>query len=313
MEGIGRTGCFGLVGYSPLRWTVLFSWAALTGCLAIDKALGNKIDLNDKQVASLALSSPGNASICPGEKVPLVVTATLASGEKLQTEGPGGGKVIWSSFTVETRGAQFSSQGFLTADQDPRETIAWPVHVGARLGSQGPFAELDLPLTYACTYVANFNGSDGAVGSNGADGNDETSGESGGRGGDGREGEQVQVAVSLVPAPKAGNSLLSVFVRGARTQRLYYIDPAHSSLLLRANGGDGGDGGSGGFGWSGIHMHNGGDGDGGNGGNGGRFIVSVSLEAAPYMSCVHFENRGGHGGNGSPRGTEGRPGPPPFL
>jgi hypothetical protein len=308
VEGMGRTGCFGLVGrYSPLGWTLLFSWAVLTGCLA------NKIDLNDKQVASLALSSPGNDSICPGEKVPLVVTATLASGEKLQTEGPGGGKVNWSSFIMETRGAQFASQGFLTADQDPRETIAWPVHVIAHLGAQGPFAELDLPLTYACTYVANFNGRDGDVGGNGANGDDNSPGESGGSGSDGRDGEQVQVAVSLVPVPKGGNSLLSVFVRGARTQRLYYIDPAHSSLLLRANGGDGGDGGSGGFGWSGTHMHNGGDGDGGKGGNGGRFIVTVSLQAAPYMSCVHFENRGGHGGNGSTRGAEGRPGPPPFL
>ena len=76
MKGMGRTGC--LRGTFPLGWTLLFSWAVLTGCLA------NKLDLNDKQVASLALSSPGNDSICPGEKVPLVVTAKLASGEKLQ-------------------------------------------------------------------------------------------------------------------------------------------------------------------------------------------------------------------------------------
>lgn len=297
-----------------MRWTLVLSlaWAALTGCLAFDKALGNRIDLNDKQVTSLALSSPGNDSICPGEQVPLVVTATLASGEKFQTEGAGGGKVIWSSFIVETRGAHFAREGLLTADEDPRETIAWPVHVTARLGSRGPVAEMDLPLTYTCKYVANFNGSAGDDGQDGANG-DDAPGQNGSRGDDGSDGEQVQVAVSLIPGPKPGSSLLSVFVRGARKQRLYYIDPTHSSLLLRANGGDGGDGGSGGLGWSGAKTSNGAYGDGGSGGNGGRFIVHVSPEAAGYMNCIHFDNRGGHGGKGWKRGTDGRPGPPPFF
>jgi len=300
---------------SPTRWALLLSltWAALSGCLAIDKALGNKIDLNDKQITSLALSSPGNNSICPGEQVPLVVTATLASGEKLLTEGAGGGNVIWSSFIVETRGARFAPEGLLTADEDPRKTIAWPVHIAARVRSQGPVAKLDLPLTYACNYVINFNGNDGGDGQDGADGTDDAGPQNGGGGGDGSDGEPVQVSISLVPGPKPGSSLLSILVRGARKQRLYYIDPAHSSLLLRANGGDGGNGGSGGSGWVGKRVEYGASGDGGKGGNGGMFIVRVSPETAPYMNCVHFENRGGHGGKGSPRGADGRSGPPPLF
>ena len=212
---MGRTGCFE-VGHSPLGWTLLFSWAVLTGCLA------NKLDLNDKQVASLALSSPGNDSICPGEKVPLVVTATLASGEKLQTEGPGGGKVSWSSFIMETRGAQFASQGFLTADQDPRETIAWPVHVIAHLGAQGPFAELDLPLTYACTYVANFNGRDGDVGGNGANGDENSPGESGG------------VAPMVATASRSRSRSPSYPRRRAATRcsAFSYVEPERSAFII---------------------------------------------------------------------------------
>jgi hypothetical protein len=295
---------------------ILLAGAALSGCVAIDRALGTKVDLNDKQVDSHTLAVPNNGPLCPGYEIPLIATATLAGGEKLQTEGAGGGKVLWSSFTAEARGARITPEGILSVDVDPRETLGSPVHVTLRVGLRGPVAELDVPLRYDCAYVANFNGQPGADGDSGADGAEGVPGANGNRGSDGADGQQVQVLVSMVLGPTPGSSLLSVLVQGSRAQRLYYVDPARGSLLVRANGGNGGDGGAGGYGFGGSGRpgsNNGSRGDGGNGGNGGSLFLRVSPEAKAYLKCIHFENRGGRGGRGSTPGANGRPGPQPMM
>ncbi len=290
--------------------------AVLSGCVAIGKALGGKVDLNDKQVDSLTLATPSDGASCPGYEIPLIATATLAGGEKLQTEGAGGGKVLWSSFTIESRGARVTPEGILAIDSDPRATLGAPVYVRLRVGRQGPATEVSIPVRYDCAYVANFNGQHGDDGADGADGTDGVRGADGGPGADGADGQQVQALVSLVPRPTLGSSLLSVFVQGARTQRLYYVDPERGSLLVRANGGDGGDGGSGGYGFGASGLpgrNNGSRGHGGNGGNGGSLFLRVSPEATAYLKCIQFENHGGGGGRGSPPGASGRPGPGPMM
>jgi hypothetical protein len=183
--------------------------------------------------------------VCPGYQIPLIATASLASVEKLKTEGAGGGKVLWSSFTAETRGAPLTPEGVFAVNDDPREILGYPAHVTLRIGLRGAVAELDVPLRYNCAFDADFSGPSGNAGDSGADGYDGNQGGSGGQGWNGADGQQVQVSVSMVPGPAPGTSLLSVFVQSGHTQRLYYIDPARGgSLLLRANGGDGGDGGS---------------------------------------------------------------------
>jgi hypothetical protein len=43
---------------------ILLAGAVLSGCVAIGKALGAKVDLNDKQVDSLTLAAPSNGPLC---------------------------------------------------------------------------------------------------------------------------------------------------------------------------------------------------------------------------------------------------------
>ncbi len=291
---------------------VLLTGTALHGCAPIGRALGTRVDLRDKRVESLTLAMSGARPPCPGYEVPLVATATLAGGETLRTEGAGGGKVLWSSFTIEARGARVTSDGTLSVDVDPRETLASPVYVRLGVGLQRPIAELAITVRHDCAYVADFSGRPGADGQDGADGTEGDPGANGGSGSDGADGQQVQAFVSLVPRSTPDGPLLSVLVQGSRAQRLYYLDPARGSLLVRANGGDGGDGGTGGYGFGGTGRpgrNNGSRGDGGNGGNGGSLVLRVSPEATRYLGCIHLENGGGRGGRGSTPGAKGRPGP----
>ena len=284
---------------SVLWATSLLSCATLGG-----------LDLREIQVGALSLAASRSGALCPGDDVPLIGAAALVSGEKAKTQGAGKGTVRWSSFIGQIYGGSLNGDGILSVSHDPRATLGRPVHVSLRVANQGAAAELDIPVRYDCGYWANFNGAAGRDGGNGANGTDDTAAGSGGNGDDGHDGQQVQVVASMVPGPVG--QLLSIFVRGVQTQHLYYLDPAHGSLLLRANGGDGGDGGSGGFG--GPDNRYGGDGDGGNAGNGGAFFIQVSPEARQALSTVvRFENRGGRGGKGNRRGREGRQGPPTVF
>lgn len=287
----------------------LLSLVALGAGAVGSCASAGGVDLRDQHVAALMLAPGHPGTVCPGEDMSLVVTATLTTGKQLTTQGAARGPVRWSSFVGQITGGSLGTNGVLSISRDPRDTLGRPVHVSLKVPFQVG-ADLDIPVAYDCAYWSNFNGADGTDGGDGPNGNNDSPGATGGNGGDGHDGEQVQVVASLVQG--ASGPLLSVFVQGMSRQRLYYVDPVHGgSLVLRADGGDGGVGGSGGFGGSDFSYA--GDGDGGNGGNGGVFIIRVSPDARPYMNVVHFENRGGHGGKGAPHGRDGMPGPPPTF
>jgi hypothetical protein len=292
---------------------VLLACVALSGCLTINKALGNKIDLKDQRVESLTVASTGDGALCPGHVITLIATATLDRGERVQTETAGGGKVLWSSFTHDAPGAHLTSSGILSLEDDIANPWA-PIHLTLHVGQKGPAAVLDVPLRFDCSYFASYGGDAGDDGDPGVDHADGSRGGDGGRGSDGADGQRVQVFVSIVREPTTGASLLKVFAQGSHSHHFYYVDPERGSFLLRANGGDGGDGGYGGYGFQTegpLNKNMGAQGDGGNGGNGGSFLIRVSPEAAPYMNRIHFENAGGPGGQGSTPGRAGHPGPPP--
>src|SRR5579864_4923085 len=91
--------------YRHLRtiWTASLAAAlllALNGCAAVKVKLGMRVYLEKTPVASITVSLPNGPGVAPGEKSPLVVTVTQPDGKVLQTEGKGGGKVLWQDLQV---------------------------------------------------------------------------------------------------------------------------------------------------------------------------------------------------------------------
>ena len=96
------------------------SLVALTGCTTIKVKLGMRVYLEKTPVASIAASLPNGAGIAPGEKSPLVVVVTEPNGRVLQTEGKGGGKVLWKDITVTPTLVTANQKGILSLPKDPR-------------------------------------------------------------------------------------------------------------------------------------------------------------------------------------------------
>ncbi len=326
---------------APGLGAALLLGATLGGCGSIHKALGLKTDLEGKRVESIAGALDGAQAVCPGARVSLVVTATLVDEPPLITEGAGGGKLAFDSFRFESDAGQVDAHGIFTLTDDPRATLSQKATVRiTAVAHPDKTAEVEVPVTYACAFVADFRGAPGrdgqmgAVGQSGKRGKDEQSSPSyakpgghggvGGRGGDGADGGDgqsapaVQVAVSMMPAPGGAGELLQVEVSAAGATRVYVVDPAGGRLTVKANGGrggsggNGGGGGSGGGGGTGDPAGDGGDGgpggnggNGGNGGDGGQITLVHTAAAAAHMKLITLESRAGAGGGGGVAGHGG--------
>jgi hypothetical protein len=318
-----------------IRHLLRRNWAAfgvgaslllLGGCAALKVKLGLRVYLEKTPVASIKASLPNGLGIAPGEKSPLVVVVTEPDGKTLQTEGKGGGKVLWQDLTVTATVVTVNQKGVLTLAKDPRKSDGKVGHVTITVPSHpGVSADLDIPVRYNYKFISNFSGSSGSSGLNGTDGisgtsgsmgsidpnnpspggdgSNGTDGSNGQDGGNGGDAPPVQIRMTL----RAGSHpLLQVAVSAAGHERFYLVDPQGGSLTVTADGGAGGSGGKGGSGGRGgmggsgtPSGSNGRDGsDGRNGwdgsaGKGGSIAVTYDPQAKPFLSVIHISNRNG--------------------
>lgn len=298
----------------------------LSGCAALKVKLGMRVDLTKTPVASIKASLPNGPGMAPGEKTPLVVQVTEPDGKVLQTEGKGGGKVMWKDLQVTTEIVGFDQKGNLSLRHDPRVSDGKVPHITVTVPSHpGISIDLDIPVRYNYPFVSNFSGSPGMSGMNGLDGMDGSSGtmgsidannpSPGGNGGNGTDGSNggdggpggnapdVQVQVALRPGPPP---LLQVAVTAPGHRRLYLVDPQGGSLTVKADGGPGGSGGKGGRGGqggsggmgtppgsNGMSGSDGRDGFDGSPGKGGLITVTYDPQAQPYLSIFHPSSKNG--------------------
>ena len=312
-----------------IRADVLVCLAAgllLAGCTAVKVKLGMRVYLAKTPVASIKASLPNGPGIAPGEKSPLVVVVTEPDGKVLQTEGKGGGKVMWKDLTVTATVASVNQKGVLTLPHDPRKSEGQTPHVTITVPSHPDIrTELDVPVRYNYKFVSNFDGGSGSSGMNGMDGMDGTpgspgsmdpnnpspggdggngtDGSNGGDGGPGGDAPPVQIEVTL---RSESHPLLQVAVIVPGHKRFYLVDSQGGSLTVTADGGPGGSGGRGGRGGrggsggtgtpdgnsgrDGMDGHSGFDGP---QGRGGSITVTYDPQAKPYLSMIHLSNRNG--------------------
>ncbi|GLH72801.1 hypothetical protein GETHLI_13030 [Geothrix limicola] len=297
-----------------------------------------QIWLADLAISGIQAVLPEGPSLLPGGSLPLVIAATQASGPALATEGRGGGKVGWDNFTFQTEVVAVDAYGIVSLPEDPRVSDGVLPHLHASVVDRSDLAaDLDIPVRYDGAFLCDVSGAAGAQGSSGSDGysgfsgsmgscdpdnpqaggngTDGGSGGSGGDGGPGAPGPDVQAWVCLHPGAVPR---LEVKVATQSQVRYFLVDPHGGSLLLKGdggaggpggNGGRGGAGGSGGYGCpNGSDGMSGSDGPGGSsgvGGPGGSITVWVDPAASPFLSTLHFSNKGG-----LPYGQDG---PPPVI
>ncbi|MGA7917352.1 MAG: hypothetical protein WCA00_19115 [Candidatus Acidiferrales bacterium] len=302
------------------------SLLGLSGCTAVKVKLGMRVYLAKTLVSSMQASLPKGPAMAPGEKTPLVVQFTQPDGKVLETEGAGKGKVLWSDLVVTPTVVKANNKGVLTLPHDPRKSDGKTAHVTITAPSHPDLhADLDIPITYDYSFVANFNGAAGADGSNGmdgmagssgsmgsmdpdnplpgGDGGNGTNGSDGGDGGNGGNAPPVQIEMTLRPGTPP---LLQVSVSAAGKRRLYLVDPQGGALTVTADGGRGGSGGRGGRGGAGgsggMGSPSGNSGsagsDGRNGfdgspGKGGSVTVTYDPQAKPYLTSLRLSNKGG--------------------
>lgn len=318
--------------FSRFSKVALFLAAAalpvITGCAAVQVHLGMKVYLAKTPVTSIDVRQAKSPGIGPGQKSSLIVTVTETPGGKvLETEGAGGGKVMWKDLTVNTTIVSVNKKGVITLPRDPRVSVGKLPHVSITVPSHpGLTAELDIPLRYDYKFGSNFNGSDGANGMSGNNGQDGSSGSpgstdpnnpspggnggngtdgtDGGNGGPGGDAPPVQIQMTL--APGGDHPLVEFGVFAAGHKRYYLVDPNGGSLTVTADGGSGGQGGSGGRGGrggsggigtpngsSGSDGRNGNDGLRGPDGSGGSITVTYDSSAQPYLSILKLSSANG--------------------
>jgi len=299
----------------------------LCGCSGLQVKLGWKVTLTKIPVKTMEASLPQGPSIAPGKKSSLVVTFTDPAGKILVTEGKGKGKVQWKELNVAAT-VVTAKKGVLSLSRDPRVSDGKTGHITITIPSQpGLQTDLDIPFRYDIKFSANysgasgssgFNGTDGMSGSNGMDGSTDadnpsaggnggngTDGTNGGDGGNGGDGPAVSVRMTLQPGT---HPLLqfAVIAGGAKSPRLYLVNPQGGSLYVTSDGGSGGSGGKGGRGGSGgsggsgmppgMSGNSGSDGSNGSdglSGNGGSITVTYDPQTQPFLSTLHLSNPGG--------------------
>jgi hypothetical protein len=321
------------LGVIPRRkhtnWVTCLAMAsllALSGCTAVKVKLGMRVYLEKTPLTSMQASLPKGPAIAPGEKLSLVAQFTQPDGKVLVTEGQGKGKVLWQDLTVTPTVVTADQKGHVALAHDPRVSDGKVAHVTITVPSHPDLrAELDIPITYDYSFVANFSGSRGSDGMNGSDGIDGTSGSMGstdpnnpspgGDGSNGTDGSNGQdggpggnaPSVDVRVALRAGaHPLLQVSVSAAGKRRLYLVDPQGGALSVKADGGPGGSGGKGGRGGrggsggmgtpNGNSGHDGSDGRSGfdgSPGKGGAITVTYDPQVRPFINIIHVSSQGG--------------------
>jgi hypothetical protein len=332
-QRLGRPNCLLAKIHIPhlmsRTWAACLAVASLlaqNGCTAVKVKLGWKVYLDETPISSIQASLPKGPGIAPGEKSSLVVLVTEPDGKVLQTEGKGGGKVMWKDLKVTASVVTANQKGILSLPRDPRVSEGKLPHVIITVPSHpGIQTDLDIPPRYDYNFSSNFSGSSGSSGFNGSDGMNGTSGSMGSTdpnisspGGDGSNGTDgsngqdggaggdappVQVRVTVKPG---NHPLLQVSVSAIGKQKLYLVDTQGGSLTVKVDGGSGGSGGKGGRGGRGgsggsgtPNGSNGRDGsDGRNGwdgstGKGGSITVTYDPQARPFLNVIHLSNQGG--------------------
>jgi len=269
--------------------------------------LGCSVSIRDRALTALRVGAVNVERICPGTRAPIAVIATVADGEQLVTQGPGGGDVRWSDFQLRVEGGHVERDGFVRVDANPETTSSTGVLrvTATSVHHTLPPTDFTLPVVYTCAFQASFRGSNGATGRSGSDGSDGADGSRGtqraapGAGRDGRDGgpggdggagidaPDVMVSVSVAHVARIPHPLLQVDVSSGGRSQTFYVDPAGGTLTVDARGGNGGRGGHGG--------------DGGDGGDGGSPASGTSGGSGPGGHGAHAE----FGGNGGPGGAGG--------
>jgi hypothetical protein len=299
----------------------------LCGCSAINVKLGRRVDLTKTPVTSIEVSLAKSPGIAPGQKLPLVATATQPTGKVLLTEGQGNGKIQWKDLKVTTTIVTADQKGNISLSKDPRVSDGKVGHVSITIPSQPAVmvAEIDIPFRYDVAFTSNFSGKGGSNGNNGLDGSSGTSGSdgstdpnnpspggsgtngtdgsNGGDGGPGGDAPPVQVLMTLQPG---SHPLIQASVSASGHRRLYLVDPQGGSLTVKADGGPGGSGGRGGRGGSGgaggsgqpsgNSGSNGSDGRNGSDGSmgrGGSITVTYDPGVKPYLGVIHLSSKNG--------------------
>lgn len=312
------------------KWliNVLCMWlVGLCGCSAINVKLGRRVDLTKPPVTSIEVSLAKSPGIAPGQKLPLVATATQPAGKLLLTEGQGKGKIQWKDLKVTTSIVTADQKGNITLSKDPRVSDGKVGHVIVTIPSQPGVmaAELDIPFRYDVAFVSNFSGKAGSSGNNGLDGTSGTSGSNGSidpnnpspggngtngsdgsNGGDGGPGGDAPPVQALMTLQQGSHPLIQASVSASGHRRLYLVDPQGGSLTVKADGGPGGSGGRGGRGGaggaggsgqpSGNSGSNGVDGlNGSDGrmGRGGSITVTYDPTVKPYLGVIHLSSKNG--------------------
>lgn len=311
---------------------------SLSGCAALRVKMGLRVYLAQTPVESITVSMPNGPGIAPGEKSPLVVVVTQPGGNVLQTEGQGGGKVLWQDLKVTPTVVTVNDKGIVSLSKDPRLSEGTLPHVTITVPSHPDVkAEIDIPVRYNYNFTSNFAGAAGGAGISGFNGTDGSSGSTGSfdpsnpspggngtNGSDGSAGQDgsaggnapaVQIRVALKPGSRP---LLQVAVSAAGREKLYLIDPQGGSLTVKALGGPGGSGGKGGRGGrggsggvgippgtSGLNGSDGRNGWDGPPGQGGSITVTYDPQAKPFLAIIHLAN-----GNGPPPIFNEQPVPP---
>lgn len=306
---------------------MLVAVAALSSCSAMKVKLGMRVDLTKVDVASIDARMANAPGVAPGQKAPLIVTVTQTDGKQLQTEGAGGGKVMWKDLKVTPEIVTADNKGNVHLAADPRASdgktgsveVTVPSHPAVKA------ADLEIPFRYNVAFKANFsgasgfpgtdgfNGSDGTPGfpgstdpnnpSPGGNGGDGSNGTDGGNGGPGGDAPPVDVRATVQPGTQP---LIQFSVSAPGKTKYFLVDPNGGSLTVMANGGAGGragrggrggSGGSGGIGTpsgsSGSSGMNGSDGMAGSDGRGGLITVTYDSSVTPYLGALKLQYQDG--------------------
>ena len=312
----------------------------LSGCTLLQSVVPT--NLKNVEVVEVRAHLVDPSGACPGNSVPVVLTAVASDGTEYSTQPTGEQKSVkLKNFTLLGAGVTVDpTSGMVTLPSDPGALWGSTGTVQAGSAYHPVVTEIVVPIRYDCSYSANFsgesgrNGTDGTFGSSGDHGVDKQSSESyaepgghgedgqdGGDGGDGesgRDGGSVMVKADTIQ-DASGQTFILVEVEGRKSNRStrYVLKPGQT-VTVYADGGNGGrggngaGGGSGGSGGTGAPPGDGGDGgDGGNGGNGadggngGTVSVILDNEVAALGNPIEVVNRGGAGGSAGSAGGGG--------
>ncbi len=331
--------------------SIVLASSVLGGCGFLKSLVGkNSVDLSEAQMQkmSASLRKADTATICPREKVQLIVSAdVILKGDKqakhLETYEGGANankndKMEFSDFMFTSNNGQFDQFGFLTPNHDLLASTdkEFEVVTAFKREPQKFVVTNKYKPSYDCIKNAGTGGKDGDDGAAGQKGEDGQAGQSGGvdnvggngsaggpgngggSGGDGAAGPNVVAYATLVKTPFY-DKLVAIKITGDTED--FVLVPVDHPISILANGGSGGaggNGGSGGRGGGGGGGVSGGDGGsggvGGQGGSGGRGGPGGQIElvfdsAHPELaSQIKLDATGGEAGSAGEGGSGGEGG-----